>query len=59
MTEADDDWILPVGERLDERRARLILKRFGPEARRVGQALADRLQEEQPGRLVEGRVFGV
>lgn len=57
MTEADDDgWRLPVGETLDERRARLILSRFGSEAKRVSPALkvirilADGLQITAKGR---------
>jgi hypothetical protein len=55
----DDDWRLPVGETIDERRARLILARFGPEVRRVGQALADRLRAELPDRRIEGTVYGL
>lgn len=55
----DDDWILPVGETLDERRARLILARFGPEAKRVGQARAARLRADVPGRVVEGKITGL
>jgi hypothetical protein len=58
VTDADE-WRLPVGEILDERRARLILARFGPEVRRVGQELADRLRAELPGRKVEGKVYGL
>jgi hypothetical protein len=53
----DDDWRLPVGETLDERRARLILARFGPEARRISQDLAARLRVERPGGRVEGKVY--
>jgi hypothetical protein len=59
MSEAEDDWILPVGERLDERRAQLIRARFGREAERLGRELAARLRNEQPGLDVHGRVFGV
>ena len=54
-----DDWRLPVGETLDERRARLILARFGPAVERIGQALAARLRAELPGRKVEGKVYEV
>jgi hypothetical protein len=54
-----DEWRLPVGEMLDERRARLILTRFSPEARRVGQDLAVRLRAELPDRKVEGKLYGL
>jgi hypothetical protein len=47
------------GETLDKRRARLILTRFGPDVRRVGQALADRLRAERPGRKGEGAISGL
>jgi hypothetical protein len=52
-----DAWRLPVGETLDERRALLILARFGPEARRISQDLAARLRVERPGGRVEGKVY--
>jgi hypothetical protein len=55
----DDDWILPVGERLDDRRAGLIRACFGREAERIGRELADRLRREHPELDVHGRVFGV
>jgi hypothetical protein len=55
----DDDWILPVGERLDDRRARLILRRFGPEAVRLGQEFAAAWRAEAPARPVEGTIVGV
>jgi hypothetical protein len=58
MTE-NDDWRLTVGETLDDRRARLILARFGPEARRIGRGLATRLRAETPGRVVEGTTYGL
>src|SRR5436309_1125529 len=56
---ADDHWILPVGERLDERRAGLILRRFGPDALRLGQELAAAWRAEAPERSVDGKVFGI
>jgi hypothetical protein len=59
VVEADDDWILPVGEALDDARARLIRARFGREAERLGRELADRLRREHPELDVHGRVFGV
>jgi hypothetical protein len=39
--------------------AGLILARFGPDVRRVGQELADRLRAELPDRRVEGKVYGL
>jgi hypothetical protein len=44
---------------LDDRRARLILARFGPEAQRVGRDLAARLRAATPGRMVEGKTCGL
>jgi hypothetical protein len=59
MTEADDDWILPIGERLDERHVRLILNRFDPDALRLGREIADAWRSEARERPVEGNLFGV
>jgi hypothetical protein len=55
----DDDWRLPVGEILDERRARRILARFGPTVEWISQDLAARLRAELPGRKVDGKVYEV
>jgi hypothetical protein len=55
----DDDWRLPVGEILDEQRARRILARFGPAVERISQDLAARLRAELPGRKVDGKVYEV
>jgi hypothetical protein len=60
MTEPDAlDWYLPLGEALDEARARAILARFGPEVKRIGQEFAERVRAEAPGRPVEGKVYGL
>lgn len=49
MLDDNDDWRQPVGETRDERRARLILARVGPEARRVGRDLAEPLRADVRG----------
>lgn len=54
-----EPWYLPVGERLDDRRAEAIVARFAAEARAVGESVIARLQADRPDREVQGRVYGV
>ena len=54
-----EPWYLPVGERLTPERAAAIVARFRDEVRAVGEAVAERLRAERPGRQVRGRVYGV
>lgn len=55
----DDAWRLPIGATLDEARGRLILARFGPEAKQIGEALAARLRAQHPDAPIDARVFGL
>ena len=57
MSEPDRPaWYLPVGERLDQERAELIVAAFRDEVVRVGRALRRRMEAERPGAVITSRL---
>ena len=50
-------WSLPVGERLDQARADLLVAAFREEVVRVGQALRRRVEAEHPGAAITARRY--
>ena len=50
-------WCLPVGERLDQARADLLVETFRDEVVRVGRALRRRMEAEHPGEVITSKLY--
>ena len=57
MLEDRPAWYLPVGERLDQARADLLVETFRNEVIRVGRALRRRMEAEHPGATMTARLY--
>ena len=50
-------WYLPGGERLDQRRAELLVATFRDEVVGFGRALRRRMEAKRPGKAIAGRLY--